>query len=101
MVSDSEPATPKGCSFSILGWKEQHGRFFVKMVDRWDILPNKGKYGPMSNLWTPFLQHEFDYDPQTYEVTGEFWVPLVEISEIFSSIEVVRITSWDSLSIKG
>ena len=32
---------------------------------------------------------------------GEFWVPISEVSTLFYSFEVCRITSWDSLSIKG
>ena len=93
--------TPDGCAFTVTGWREQNGTLFLKMVDKWDILANKGKYGPQSELWTPFLQHEFDYDPSQYELTGEFWVPMSEVSSLFYSFEVCRITSWDSLSIKG
>jgi len=63
LQTEGETPPPKGCSFSILGWKEQHGRFFVKLYDKSDLLINKGKYAPTSILWTPFLQHEFDYDP--------------------------------------
>lgn len=58
-----EDTPPKGCGFAITGWHEQNGIFFLKMVDKWDLLPSKGKYGPQSALWTPYLQHEFDYDP--------------------------------------
>ena len=34
-------------------------------------------------------------------MTGEFWVPMSEVSGLFYSFDVCRITSWDSLSIKG
>ena len=38
--------TPDGCAFTVTGWREQNGTLFLKMVDKWDILANKGKYGP-------------------------------------------------------
>ena len=48
------------------------------------------------------MMHEFDYDPIQAELnTGEFWITLAEMPEIFYSLDVCRITSWDSLSIKG
>ena len=71
------------------------------MVDKWELLPNKGKYGPQSSLWTPYLQHEFDYDPVQAEISGEFWITMEELTQKFYSIDVCRITSWDYLSIKG
>ena len=75
---------------------------FLRCVDKWDVLPNKGKYGPQSALWTHFMQHEFDYDPVQADLnTGEFWFTMSEMPELFYSLDVCRITSWDSLSIKG
>lgn len=48
------------------------------------------------------MQHEFDYDPVQAELnTGEFWFTMSEMPELFYSLDVCRITSWDSLSIKG
>ena len=48
------------------------------------------------------MQHEFDYDPVQAELnTGEFWITMSDMTELFYSIDVCRITSWDSLSIKG
>lgn len=73
----------------------------MKLIDRWDNLSYKGKFGPQSPVWTPFLQHEFDYNPEQFQTTGEFWITLDELSTLFYSLDVCRIASWDSLSIKG
>ena len=98
---DDSVYPPRGTSFAITGMRRQNGTLFVKCVDRWDILSFKGQYSPQSNLWTPFLQHEFDYNPDQHEIHGEFWITLDELSSLFYSIDVCRIASWDSISIKG
>ncbi len=98
-MEDIQP--PKGTSYAITGLKRQNGTLYVKCVDRWDVIPYKGKYTPHANLWTPFLQHEFDYNPAHYEINGEFWITLDELSSLFYSLDVFRIASWDSISIKG
>ena len=71
------------------------------MRDKWDAIGNKGQHGPLTEVWTPFLQHEFDYNPLSYETTGEFWITMQELTEFFGSVDVCRVASWDSLSIKG
>ena len=97
----NEEEAPKGSAFAIIGVKKRDGTLFVKMSDKWDILASKGSHAPNSHLWTPYLQHEFEYDPAQSVQTGEFWITMQDLSRLFHSVQVCRIASWDSISIKG
>lgn len=73
----------------------------LKVWDQWGQVDWQGAWSQNSDLWTPQMRQQCDYFPHDDSSDGIFWISLREFLQLFDSLDVCRVASWDQIHIKG
>lgn len=97
--SDSKGGLVPGHAYSVIAAKEFKGIKLLNIRNPWGNFEWDGDWSDNSALWTEEFIKEFN--PIFDEADGSFWMSFKDFTDLFDSLDVCRVTSWNELRIRG